>query len=683
MKRKIIALVCLIVVVCTSFTLVACDLKTDAFAKELETPVVTINGEGIARWKAVEHAESYVCNVSGRQIETIYTIVQLNDGETVTVQAVGNGTTYKNSMWSTPKTYTKQGGQGGGEGEKTKLATPVVTISEDGLASWNAVANATMYEYTIGTTVGTTTNTSIQLEAKQTITVKAIGSGNYTDSDPSVLKKYDGKADEKCDHVDADGNGVCDKCGADMSSNCDHTDANKDDVCDSCGESVVVNFNLFAINDLHGMYCDSSTQPGVDELTTYLKDYQSSSNTIVLSSGDMWQGSTESNNTKGKLATEWLNYIDCASMTLGNHEFDWSTDKIKSNAELAEFPFLAINVYDRDTNARVEYCDASVVVQVGEAKVGIIGAIGDCYSSISSSMCSDVYFKVGSELTSLVKAEANRLRAEGVDYIVYSLHDGGTQSSNMDWYDTSLSNGYVDIVFEGHTHQAYSYSDSYGVYHIQGGGYNTGISHASVRLNFANQQYTTGSHSIIYNSVYSASASDSIVETLVEKYKDEIGDPDEVVATLTRTVQSDEIADKVAELYCQKGVERWGSKYDIVLGGGYIKTRKPYSLSSGDVTVGRVQTLLPFDNKIVLCSLNGTQINNKFINSSNSDYHIAYSAYGETVKDSVLYNSTKTYYVVTDTYTSDYHHLTVIDSLGDNTFARDLICAYLKAGGTF
>lgn len=683
MKRKIIALVCLIVVVCTSFTLVACDLKTDAFAKELETPIVTINGEGIARWKAVEHAESYVCNVSGRQIETIYTIVQLNDGETVTVQAVGNGTTYKNSMWSTPKTYTKQGGQGGGEGEKTKLATPVVTISEDGLASWSAVANATMYEYTIGTTVGTTTNTSIQLEAKQTITVKAIGSGNYTDSDPSVLKKYDGKADEKCDHVDADGNGVCDKCGADVSANCDHTDENKDDFCDSCGESVVVNFNLFAINDLHGMYCDSSTQPGVDELTTYLKDYQSSSNTIVLSSGDMWQGSTESNNTKGKLATEWLNYIDCASMTLGNHEFDWSTDKIKSNAELAEFPFLAINVYDKNTNARVEYCDASVVVQVGEAKVGIIGAIGDCYSSISSSMCSDVYFKVGSELTSLVKAEANRLRAEGVDYIVYSLHDGGTQSSYMDWYDTSLSNGYVDIVFEGHTHQAYSYSDSYGVYHIQGGGYNTGISHASVRLNFANQQYTTGSHNVIYNSVYSASASDSIVETLVEKYKNEIGDPDEVVATLTRTVQSDDIADKVAELYCQKGVERWGSKYDIVLGGGYIKTRKPYSLSSGDVTVGQVQTLLPFDNKIVLCSLNGTELKNKFIYTSNKKYHIAYSPYGESVKDDVVYNPKKTYYIVTDTFTSDYQHLKVLATLGDNVFARDLLCDYLRGGGTF
>lgn len=103
-------------------------------------------------------------------------------------------------------------------------------------------------------------------------------------------------------------------------------------------------------------------------------------------------------------------------------------------------------------------------------------------------MCSDVKFKVKSELTTLVKEEANRLRAQGVDYIVYSLHDGGSANESMDWYDISLSNGYVDIVFEGHSHQSYAYADSYGVYHVQGGGYNSGISAAEVRLNFANQK---------------------------------------------------------------------------------------------------------------------------------------------------------------------------------------------------
>lgn len=563
----------------------------------------------------------------------------------------------------------------------TKLSTPVVTISEKGLASWGAIANATGYEYTIDSTVGTTTKTSVQLQANQTITVKAVGGGKYEDSDPSVLQKYEVK--QACNHVDADSNGYCDKCGAVMPSECDHADKNDDEVCDVCGRSVIVSFNLFAINDLHGMYCDSAGQPGVDELTTYLKNYQSSSNTIVLSSGDMWQGSSESNNTKGKLATEWLNYIDCASMTLGNHEFDWSTEKIKTNAQLADFPFLAINVYDRATNKRVEYCDSSVVVEFGDAKIGIIGAIGDCYSSISSSMCEDVYFKTGSELTSLVKQEANKLRTQGVDYIVYSLHDGGDQGSYMDWYDTSLSNGYVDIVFEGHTHQAYSYADSYGVYHIQGGGYNKGISKAEIRLNFANQKHTTSNQGVVYNSVYSSCKSDPIIENLVAKYKDEIGNPDEVVARLSSYASSSVIADKVAQIYCEKGVEKWGAKYDIVLGGGYIKTRSPYSLSKGNVTVSQVQTLLPFENKIVLCSLNGTEINNKFIHSSNSEYHVAYSAYGNTVKDSVLYNPKTTYYVVTDTYTSDYHHLTVIDSLGDDVFAWNLLCDYLRQGKTF
>ena len=177
---------------------------------------------------------------------------------------------------------------------------------------------------------------------------------------------------EGCYHVDLNGDGICDKCDSDIPSGCDHKDKNNDEICDYCGENVVASFNIFAINDLHGMYCDTDNQPGVDELTTYLKNYQSTSNTIVLSSGDMWQGSTESNNTKGKLATEWLNYVDCSSMTLGNHEFDWSTEKIRTNAQLANFPFLAINVFDRTTNKRVDYCEASVVVRSSAQSVTAI-----------------------------------------------------------------------------------------------------------------------------------------------------------------------------------------------------------------------------------------------------------------------------------------------------------------------
>ena len=257
-----------------------------------------------------------------------------------------------------------------------------------------------------------------------------------------------------------------------------HTDENSDGKCDDCGISVLISFDFYAINDLHGKFADTDSNVGVDELTTYLKStYKSDENPIFLSSGDMWQGSFESNATRGMILTDWMNELDFVSMTLGNHEYDWGEEYIEANEDAAEFPFLAINIYERSTNERVDYCEPSILIDRGGMKIGIIGAIGDCYSSISSDKVEDIYFKTGSALTSLVKAESDRLRAAGADYIVYSIHDGHDQSSSApgkisssqlsSYYDVSLSDGYVDLVFEGHTHKNYVLEDQHGVYHCR------------------------------------------------------------------------------------------------------------------------------------------------------------------------------------------------------------------------
>ena len=119
-----------------------------------------------------------------------------------------------------------------------------------------------------------------------------------------------------------------------------HTDENDDGQCDDCGISVIVVLDLFSINDLHGKVLDASSHPGVDEMTTYLKSaYQTEDHVLILSSGDMWQGSAESNLTRGGIVTEWLNELGVVSMTLGNHEYDWGEAMIEQNAALAEFPF--------------------------------------------------------------------------------------------------------------------------------------------------------------------------------------------------------------------------------------------------------------------------------------------------------------------------------------------------------
>ena len=221
-----------------------------------------------------------------------------------------------------------------------------------------------------------------------------------------------------------------------------HVDQQNDGRCDVCDVIVVVAIDFYGINDLHGKVEDGENHPGVDELTTYLKrEMELNEHVVLLSVGDMWQGAAESNLTHGLIVTDWMNEMGFSAMTMGNHEYDWGAEPILANHEQAEFPFLAINVYDRSTDARVDY---------------IVYVIHDGYERSTGNSVSNVH---GGQL----------------DY----------------YYDIELSDGYVDLVFEGHTHQRYILKDEYGVYHLQGGGDNKGITHAEISVNTANGKTKT------------------------------------------------------------------------------------------------------------------------------------------------------------------------------------------------
>lgn len=469
---------------------------------------------------------------------------------------------------------------------------------------------------------------------------------------------------------------------------CVHTDDNSDGFCDTCTFSVIVNVDFYAINDLHGKFNDSSDQDGVDELSTFLQNANKTDDyTVFLSSGDMWQGSSESGLTKGQILTDWMSEMGFASMTLGNHEFDWGEQAIYDNLALANFPFLAINVYERDTQTLADYCTPSILIDKGMVQIGVIGAIGDCYSSISADKVEDVYFVTGSALTELVKAEAESLRQRGADVIVYSLHDGGTGSSAnvtdqelKSYYDVSLSGEYVDLVFEGHTHRNYVRKDSKGIYHLQGGGDNDGITHAELRVNCVTGSAVTTTAEYLPTSNFQSLPDHEIVAQLNQKYAEQLQLGSQSLGYNASIRYSKQIKQKVADLYMECGQERWGQQYDLVLGGGFISTRSPYNLSKGEVLYSELQMLLPFDNQIVLCSIKGSDLLKKFINTSNSNYFIAFSDYGNSIKNSIDPNGT--YYIITDTYCSSYapNRLTVIDTYDQTTFARDLIADYIKDG---
>ena len=408
----------------------------------------------------------------------------------------------------------------------------------------------------------------------------------------------------------------------------DHLDDNGDEICDHCGIDVTVELDFYSFNDLHGVFMDTAENPGLDEMTTFLKNAYAddSAYEILLSAGDMWQGTVESSSNKGQLMTEWMNHMGFVAMTLGNHEYDWGSQYIAQNAQLADFPFLGINV--TDANVSEPYCQPSVVIERGGVKIGIIGAVGDVESSISDEFSAGIDFAGGKKLTDMVKAESVRLRQEGCHLIVYSIHQGTERaypgvtdiSGTMGHYDVDLSDGYIDLVFEGHSHYRYIIRDEHGVYHLQAGGENKGLSYASLRYNLVTNTYEVQAVDVLKQDTFAdpALADDPIIDELYSQYFSEY-DPYAVVLGYNNVRRGDnEIARAVAQQYLQKGREIWGDEYNIVMGGARINVRAPYELASGDVTYAQLYPLLPFDNTVVLCQVTGQQLRQKVMGGKNT-----------------------------------------------------------------
>ena len=189
---------------------------------------------------------------------------------------------------------------------------------------------------------------------------------------------------------------------------------------------------------------------------------------------------------------------------------------------------------------------------------------------------------------------------------------------------------------------------------MQNGGENNGISHATVNINFANFNSEVKKAEIVSYKTYSQLGDHPIVDELLDKYADEIAKGKEVLATISKTLNGDTIRQLVADLYYDFGVNTWGDKYDIVLGGGFFNVRSPYNIYAGEVKYSDIQSVLPFDNQLVLCSIKGKDLKSKFFETSNENYFISYGSYGASVKNNIDPNAT--YYVIVDSYTSTYKY---------------------------
>lgn len=177
---------------------------------------------------------------------------------------------------------------------------------------------------------------------------------------------------------------------------------------------------------------------------------------LILDGGDEFQGTPASNLAYGRPVVEIFNRIGVAAAALGNHEFDWGQDTLRTRMREARYAFLGANVRYAD-GSDVPWIRNDTLLTRGDLAIGIIGvATRQTATSVKPTLVHDLRFV---EAAPIVDSLAARLRARGARIVIVVAHagafcsanDGGCTGEIID-LARRLTPGRVDAIVSGHTH---------------------------------------------------------------------------------------------------------------------------------------------------------------------------------------------------------------------------------------
>lgn len=415
-----------------------------------------------------------------------------------------------------------------------------------------------------------------------------------------------------------------------------------------------IELTFFSVNDFHGTVIDDNG--GLSVIGNYIINEKNKfpETTIILSAGDMFQGSAISNMTKGGVVVEGMNEIGFDAMTVGNHEFDWGVDVIKSynnkTSEVkANFPIICANIYDKSTNKPVDWCEPYAIIERAGLKIGIIGAIGsELESSIATAMVAPYEFK---DPIPIIKEYTKKLRTElKCDLVVLSIHDN-TLGTNQIFAD--MSGEYqIDAVFNGHTHSTYAGDtmgkDSQVMPYIQSGSYGSNIGKIVIKYSKVNRKIIECSSENIKVS-RSLSSNNQKIDEIVTKFNDQIKEVSEEILGIAGT--------NIDQITCAKwavNVIRDYSGCDIgFINNGGIRNGAFPIRKDDNITVAKVWEIMPFDNFVKTCTMTVDLIieayySNDVLHSDNIEVKN-----GELYYDGVKCNGDETFTVAAVDYIFD------------------------------
>jgi 5'-nucleotidase len=338
-------------------------------------------------------------------------------------------------------------------------------------------------------------------------------------------------------------------------------------------------------------------------------------NTLLLNAGDNFQGSLFYTTYKGAVEAEVLNAMKFDAMTVGNHEFDDSEDGLKGFLDKVAFPVVTANVLASFKSAIKDKIVPSLVLTVGGQKIGIVGAVANDTEELATP---GPNIMIGID-DKAIGDEVKKLKAQGVDKIIALTHVGYPRDLAV---IAKIPD--VDVVVGGHSHTLLSNTDAkaagpyptmvdnsggYKVPVVQAASYSKYLGDLKVVFDDKGVVKSASGNPILVDSTFPPDAAMTArikelgapIEALKQKIIGSASGPIDGSRDTCRAKEC-EMGNLVADAMLDR-VKDQGIQIAFANGGGLRA-----SIDAGDVSMGEVLTVLPFQNTLATFQLKGSDI---------------------------------------------------------------------------
>ena len=335
-----------------------------------------------------------------------------------------------------------------------------------------------------------------------------------------------------------------------------------------------------------------------------------SNNAILVDGGDQFQGTLFYTYYKGKLAAEMMNKMGYDAMTVGNHEFDDGPEVLRGFMDAVDFPVLMSNADVSGEELLADVLMKSTVIERGGEKLGLIGLTPQNTDELASPGKNIIF----TDPSDAVQGEVDKLTEMGVNKIIVLSHSG----YGVDQAVAENTTG-VDVIVGGHSNTLLSNT-------IEGaaGSYPTMVGNTAIVQAYAYGKFL-GELNVTFDD--EGNVTEAVGEPIILD-----GAVTEDEATVARIAEAaaplEEIRNKVVAeaaeaiegnrdvcraMECSMGnlvadamlarVKDQGIEIAIANSGGLRA-----SIDAGEVTMGEVLTVLPFQNTLSTFQVSGATV---------------------------------------------------------------------------